>query len=452
MKKSISLALRASMVASVLACGGAFAAAPVIAQVGAAMTNYAPGKDSFAIGTDGHIREIAIVNNVVTTRDLTAELGAMPAVYGSSLSSLNALFDTPFSLIYTSADGHLHKMSRSLSTQAWSYIDMTAHASVAQGGTGAVQPAARNTSISSIGLQGQHYRIYYIDVNNHVQELADANSGSWVTTDLTAVTGSVGAIAGSAVTAIDHRESGGNFCIGNCGLPGSPAPASTSGEYPRVYYIDPNNHVQELAWANSSWHLADISNSSGSTASLPAPGSALTSIDYMGDPDVLGKISYYPRVYFLDTIGHVHELAWASGWHAADISAAANAPAARSGSAMASLAWNGGNDPKVYYFAYDGRVLELQWWHGWIVNDLLPLTCAPLAAPGSAIASYQSNVQQDSFPSGVTYFSADAHIHQLKQSMSSGWVQIDLNGAGTEQGCTSSGGGGGGGGTRPVLR
>ena len=71
-----------------------------------------------------------------------------------------------------------------------------------------------------------------------------------------------------------------------------------------MYYLCyPDNHVCELSWGGGGWHYNDITATSlGEPARAPASGSALAALV---ESENLG-----PRVYYLDTDNHVHELVW----------------------------------------------------------------------------------------------------------------------------------------------
>jgi hypothetical protein len=82
-------------------------------------------------------------------------------------------------------------------------------------------------------------RVYYLDANYRVHELAwHADSGRWFTLDISTAGGSPAA-AGSALT------------------------ATTLGGNPRVYYLADDHRVQELAWLGSEWSYAPVSADAG---------------------------------------------------------------------------------------------------------------------------------------------------------------------------------------------
>ena len=139
-------------------------------------------------------------------------------------------------------------------------------------------------------------RVYFLDANYHVNELAWMG-GRWVNTgDLTARTGAAAAAAGSAVpcyAVADHAM--------------------------RVYFLDANYHVNELAWMGGRWvNTGDLTARTGAAAAAAdSPLSCYAVADFA------------MRVYFLDANYHVNELAWMGGrWvNTGDLTAAASAVA-----------------------------------------------------------------------------------------------------------------------------
>jgi hypothetical protein len=128
---------------------------------------------------------------------------------------------------------------------------------------------------------------------------------------------------------------------------------------PRVYNLDSNNHVYELAWFGNNWHFRDLTaDSNGKPA---APGSSIT-VTSVGGND--------PRVYYTGNDNHVYELAWFdNNWHFRDVTADSKGkPAAPDSSITTSIS---GNDPRVYHLSSDNHVYELAWFdNNWHFRDL----------------------------------------------------------------------------------
>jgi len=150
--------------------------------------------------------------------------------------------------------------------------------------TGASAGTARS-ALMGFPVADYAARVYFLDQNSHVNELAWENNG-WVNTgDLTAKTGASPAWPATALM---------GFPVAN--------------DAARVYFLDQNNHVNELAWdytvPNGWGNTGDLTAKTGASPAMP--GSAL-----MGFP----VADYAARVYFLDQNNHVNELAWENnGW------------------------------------------------------------------------------------------------------------------------------------------
>ena len=150
-------------------------------------------------------------------------------------------------------------------------------------------------------------RVYFLDANYHVNELAWMG-GRWVNTgDLTARTGAAAAAAGSAVpcyAVADHAM--------------------------RVYFLDANYHVNELAWMGGRWvNTGDLTARTGAAAAAAdSPLSCYAVADHA------------MRVYFLDANYHVNELAWMGGrWvNTGDLTARTGAAAAAADSPLSCYA------------------------------------------------------------------------------------------------------------------
>lgn len=144
----------------------------------------------------------------------------------------------------------------------------------------------------------------------------------------------------------------------------------------RVYYRDRNFHIQELAYTNGAWQRRDITAASGAP---PARD--------------LGPLSAFPvagtdsRVYFLND-GRVQEIAYyQGGWHHRDVSAATDAPRARN------LEWAvfavAETDPRIYYLDSSEHIQELAYYQrGWHHRDLTADTGTPLAKVGFGITGF----------------------------------------------------------------
>jgi hypothetical protein len=137
---------------------------------------------------------------------------------------------------------------------------------------------APGSALACFGVQGTKGRVYYFDENNQVNELAWNGSG-WSNGELPGY-----AAPGSALA-----------CFG------------VQGTDSRVYYFDENNQVNELAWNDSGW-------SNGKLLAYAAPGSPLACFGAGGTATVgWSDGGTDSRVYYLNSDGRVVELAWRNG-------------------------------------------------------------------------------------------------------------------------------------------
>ncbi len=293
---------------------------------------------------------------------------------------------------------------------------------------------------------GGEPRIYYLATNNHVCELA-WGAGSWKHRDVTTFAPGLPDLPGGAVAvaigankklrvyylAVALAEGGslGGVCELSWGgnqwnysdvttaagaypkvpfaAPGSALTAIAVNKDldPRVYYLCyPDNHVCELSWGGGGWHYNDITAASlGEPARAPASGSALAALV---ESENLG-----PRVYYLDTDNHVHELVWVwsdQKWHHnGDITAASGGPAAVSLSPLMAI-WIKGV-PRIYYLAADRHVHEIAAVDGWKHRDITDAGKGKPARTGSPLTQIMAGDLRRFLC--IYYVDEDNHIHQL---------------------------------------
>jgi Fungal fucose-specific lectin len=239
----------------------------------------------------------------------------------------------------------------------WVTTNVSVDASVANG-------ASPSSALTCFGVSGQYTRVYYFDRNSQIWELAWDN-GKWLPTNLNTVAKPTApsAAPGSALT-----------CFG------------VNGQYTRLYYLDAESQVWELAWDNGKWIATNLNTAVTPTAPAAARGSDLTCFGVNGQ---------YTRVYYLDTQSQAWELAWENGkWAAANINTAAipTAPSAAPGSALTCFGVNG-QYTRLYYLNNLSQVCELAWDNGkWVPTNLSVDAFVPIgAAPGSALTCFGVN-------------------------------------------------------------
>ena len=199
--------------------------------------------------------------------------------------------------------------------------------------------------------------------------------------------------------------------------------------YPRVHYLGTDNHVHQL-WLGQRWYHRDLTTSAPGAPNA-APGSPLAG---------LVKENGGQGLYYLSSDNHVRELRWQDPvWSHTDLTATAlNAsgpvPAAAPGSPLAVFAVKdvgGQNYPRVQFLGADNHVHQLWLGQHWYYRDLTASASgAPAAAPGSSLAGF---VKEDG-GQGLYYQSADAHLHELRW-VNPVWSHTDL----TTTALTSSG-------------
>ena len=312
--------------------------------------------------------------------DLTDALDA-PVASGDSLIATTVGGDPR--IYYLAADGHIHELAwtGAGAERAWVHRDLTSDT----GGS----LAAAGSALSTTVVNGAP-RVYYLDDDQHVQELAWVVD-AWSHRDVTLAAGATPADAGSALGATTaangdprvYYVAGShniyelawegeqwvhwNLTIENLGWPatvaGSPLSVTSAGLDPRVYYLaagEDGLHVHELAWFDFAWHHNDVTVAAGG---LPASaGSSLSSMTISANGD--------PRVYYLAADQHVHELAWFSdAWHHSDVTDAAGGAGALSGTALATTTAR--HDPRVYYLDENHHIQELAWvGSSWASRDM----------------------------------------------------------------------------------
>ncbi len=251
---------------------------------------------------------------------------------------------------------------------------------------------AAQGSITCFGVNGDYSRVYYLDTDSNVTELAWDNG--WGFPDpLTGPTGEAGgapgAVTGSALT-----------CFG------------VDGDYSRVYYLKPTvgtnlnvPDVAELYWDNG-WGSNILTGPGGEAgnAPSPAPGSALTCFGVNGSASRVYYTAGEPSLTG-PTPTDVYELYWDNGWNYHKLTGAngqaAGAPSAVPGSALTCFGVNG-SASRVYYIKPTAGtnvntqdVAELYWDNGWnyhvLTGDQGEVPMAPPAVPGSPLACFGVN-------------------------------------------------------------
>jgi len=198
---------------------------------------------------------------------------------GGPVSSQNVM--TAFSyhedprIYYLGGNDHIYELAYWSRTNQWANRDLT---------TGNV-PNAAHGGLLTAPIHNGDPRVYYLGYDYHVNELAYWGGG-WHHLDLTTRTSAAPAAGGSSLTSIFYNGGpvvyylGTDRCVHRLGFAGgwsrenvttsatgepiklarigSPLTAITYGGNPRVYYLDDNYHIQELAFNGNKWVHIDV--------------------------------------------------------------------------------------------------------------------------------------------------------------------------------------------------
>ena len=341
------------------------------AAPGSALTSWADSAYEHVIylSGDGHVHELyrPLAGGNWAGGDLTTVIGSAPAGGGSGLTSWADASHQH--VIYRSADQHVRRLSYPLAGGSWAGDDLTAL-------TGGALAAGSSSLTSWADARYQH--VIYVSADHHVRELyCPEAGGSWGCDDLTAVTGSAPAAGGTALaswadaryqhviylSADQHVHelyyplaggtwSGGDLTAVTASAPAAAGSALTSWadmRYQHVVYFSADQHVHELYYplAGGTWSGGDLTAVTASAAA--AGGSALTS--WAG--------STYQHVIYLSPDHHVHELYYplAGGtWANGDLTIVTAGSPAAPGSALTS--WCDARYQHIGYLSPDQHVHE----------------------------------------------------------------------------------------------
>jgi hypothetical protein len=229
-------------------------------------------------------------------------------------------------------------------SDGWVYYDVTASA-------GSSVRAAPNAGIS-IYSAFDGPRIYYVDANQHVNEIGYHSNG-WLNYDVTALAGS------SAIA-----------------YPNTTVAVYAAYDGPRIYYVDTNQYMNEIGyhgsngWAN--FNLAALADSG--THAAPGAGT------------VIYQAADGPRVYYTDINQHLNEIGYhgSSGWVNFDVTAFAGTGAlATAGTAFALVPLDDG--PRIAYVDGNEHLQQMAYDGSWYNQDLTMLSVAPPVGVGSTV-------------------------------------------------------------------
>jgi len=245
---------------------------------------------------------------------------------GSLATALDTIGNT-MDVVYIGTDQHVHQLWYN---GFWHRNDLTIT-------TGALNAAFNSPVITAVNTFANTMEVDYLGTDGHVHQLW--YDGFWFTQDLTAVAAAPNAISGSLVTTA----------------------ADTIGNTMDVEYIGTDQHVHQLWYSAGIWRHNDLTATTGA-ANASSNGGLVTNVNTFANT---------MEVDYLGTDGHVHQLWYNGFWHTQDLTAAAAAPIAVSGSPITSAVDSIGNTMDVEYIGTDQHVHQLWYSTGiWYTTDL----------------------------------------------------------------------------------
>ena len=336
------------------------------------------------ISADRHIHELyfPIGGGRWHQNDLTATVGAAPAIRGSALTSW---VDQRYQhVVYVSSDRHIRELYFPLTGGRWRQRDLT---------VAAAAPATGPGSVLDSWADHRYQHVVYASADGHIRELYfRIAGGAWKQTDLSGITGAPPAVTTNAL---------GRWIAGG---------------YQHVVYLSPDGHARDLRFplSGGTWKESDLTAQAG--APPAAVGSALSSwVDHN-----------YQHVVYLGPNGSARELyAAVSGgaWKQTDLMKFGGASPAVPGSALSS--WVDHKYQHLVYMSGDQRIRELYFplaGGRWSQNDLTSAADGPVGALGSAVSSWIDRKYQH-----IVYVAGDGHVNELYFPLAGGrWKQNDL--------------------------
>ena len=339
--------------------------------------------DEFYLGFNGHIYELWW-NGTWHYLDATADAGAPLAAAGTGIASqFDLLYGTE--VFYADPVGHVHELFKCSScTLPWYHVDLTAL-------TGAPVAAPGTPLVSLVNTLAKSIQVDFLDSAGHIHEIFSWNRSKWYTGDLTTASGAPPAAANSSLATEINKL------------------ANTV----EIYFLGTDRHVRELWW-NGTWYSSDPTAAAG--ALNATTGSALVSLN--------NPIANTVQVDYVGTDQHVHEMWWNGTWHTGDLTYAAGAPIAATGSSLATEVNTFSNTVELYYIGNDQTVQEL-WWNGvWHSANPSGSAGAPKAALGSPLVSLVNTIANSV---QVHYISTDDHVHEVYTWDWTNWYTGDVN-------------------------
>ena len=238
----------------------------------------------------------------------------------------------------------------------------------------------------------QSHHLYYIGANQHIWQFF-FDGQTWINQDVTASSGTgATAASGSAIT---------SYFV-------------SSDSSSHLFYIGADQHVYQLFYGQG-WANQDLTALSGAVT-LPVTGSALTSYFVSSDGS--------SHLFYIDTNEHVQQVFYyGSQWYNQDVTVLANGTPAASGTGLTSYFVDADGTSHMYYIGQNQHVYQLFFTgQAWVSQDLTALSNGVLAAMEDGDSSYFVAADASSH---VYYVGENQHVYQVF-FYDQNWVNQDL--------------------------
>jgi hypothetical protein len=331
------------------------------------------------LGTENHVHELFYSGGQWQHNDLMVAAGAPNANPDTALVGYVTEFNQQQHVVFIGPNNHLIEL---LYAGAWSHNDLTADAGAAN------FPAASGSALAGYTTNfNQQQHVNYVGFDGHVHELV--YDGAWKHNDLTQLTGSPSAAAGSALNSYSTEFN----------------------QQQHVHYIGSDGNVHELYY-DGSWKHNNL------TAITNAPLPQLNA----GLGGYVTNFNAQQHVNYIGTDNRVHELYYDGSWKHNDLNAASGSTAfPKATSALAGYATEFNQQQHVIYADVINHLDELVYTSQWGFNDLINATVHGALSDAWVLATGMWTVpavSQPDLPSGAG-----------GGWISSSWVGIDGSGS-----------------------
>jgi len=389
-----------------------FAVAAVSAQ-NTALTGYNnPGRfvdEVFYLDMNNNVQEIIDRGSglgdggpILLSPSPTQESGAIPDAGGSAVTGLVDSFGTAH-VFYVDQTLNVHELYNPSSAE----VDQWFHNQLTQGAAGAPPVQDVEGQLSSCFDSHNIEHVFYIAENNHVEELYFYN-GRWWNNDLSAKTGTPGAILPSGTGALHDDYGSGltSFCdnSGNANV-----------FYTAYFEGSDALHINLLQFNGSKWSNTDVTAAGGGPPAAAA--NALTSFQ---DSFGIRHVFYFA---FDNNVQELYEVNTNGPWSSNDLTLRTNTPGAYFLSGITSF-FDSSYIEHVFFIDANNHVRELYNNGQWQTNDLSALTASPITARGGSLTSFFDSLGEHVYYVGYS----DTNYGDMVELFYSGgtWKSLDM--------------------------